>query len=252
MANNEKKNRIPEEPSRFERQLTIKEIGQEGQEKINSSNVLVVGAGGLGAPLLYALAGAGVGNITIVDGDFVSLGNLNRQFLYTQAEIGFRKADMAAVRLRSFNPDIRIEAVHHHVRPNNVEPLLDGKDMVLCAVDNIPTRMLLNRVCARRKIPLLNGGVEGLYGVLMAVEYGKTPCLECFYKHSSPQKEKGSALGAVSSVVASLMANTAIKMLLGNENPIPGEMLLYDGINLTLEKIPVDRNPNCLVCGKIK
>lgn len=234
--------------SRYERQIEIPLIGVEGQKKLSSSSVLVVGAGGLGAPLLYALAGAGIGNITIVDGDYVSKGNLNRQFLYTQAEIGFRKADMAAVRLREFNPEIRVEAVHHHARPNNVETLVDGKDMVLVAADNIATRRLLNRVCERRGIPLINGGVEGMYGALMAIEYGKTPCLECFYSHASSNRESGTALGAVSSVIASLMANIAIKMFL-DENPIPGEMLLYDGFRLALDKVPVERDPNCPICG---
>lgn len=242
--------KVSTEPNRYERQLQIPQIGEAGQKKLSKSSLLVIGAGGLGAPLLYALAGAGIGSLTIVDGDYVSVGNLNRQFLYTHAEIGFRKADMAAVRLRSFNPDIRIDAVHHHARPNNVEPLLDGKDMVLVAVDNIATRRLMNRSCAKRGIPLINGGVEGLYGTLMAVEYGKTPCLECFYANSSVQKDSGTALGAVSSVIASLMANTAIEMLL-DRNPIPGEMLLYDGVNLALERVPVTRDDECPVCGAL-
>lgn len=237
--------------NRYERQIDIPQIGTEGQKKLAQSSLLVVGAGGLGAPLLYALAGAGIGHLTIVDGDYVSMGNLNRQFLYTQAEIGFRKADMAAVRLRRFNPEIQIEAIHHHARPNNVETMVDGKDMVIVAADNISTRLLLNRVCAKRNIPLINGGVEGLYGALMAIEYGKTPCLECFYAHTAAKRESGTALGAVSSVIASLMANTAIEMLL-EKNPIPGEMLLYDGVRLTLEKVPVSRDPNCRICGEIK
>ena len=235
------------ELERYRRQLTIPEIGTEGQHKLAASSVLVVGAGGLGGPLLYALAGAGVGRLVIVDWDTVSLSNLNRQFLFDQADLGRPKAEAAARRLSAFNPDLRVEGVEAWLDEKTGMELLADCQLAVAAVDNLPARLALNAACAKRKIPLVNGGVEGWYGSVMAVEFGKTPCLACCYAGTTPE-EVGQALGAVTGAVASLMATVALQMLLGH-NPIPGEMLLYDGKRLELDRVPVERGTGCPVCG---
>lgn len=236
------------ELERYRRQLTIPEIGTEGQRKLAASSVLVVGAGGLGGPLLYALAGAGVGRLVVVDGDTVSLSNLNRQFLFDQADLGRSKAEAAARRLSAFNPDLRVEGVEAWLDEKTGMELLADCQLAVAAVDNLPARLALNAACAKRKIPLVNGGVEGWYGSVMAVEFGKTPCLACCYAGTAPE-EGGQALGAVTGAVASLMATVALQMLLGH-NPIPGEMLLYDGRRLELDRVPVERGTGCPVCGR--
>lgn len=235
------------ELERYRRQLAIPGIGEPGQHKLAASSVLVVGAGGLGGPLLYALAGAGVGRLVIVDGDTVSLSNLNRQFLFDQADVGRPKAEMAARRLSAFNPDLRVEGVEAWLDEKMGAELLEDCQLAVAAVDNLPARLALNAACARKNIPLVNGGVEGWYGSVMAVEFGKTPCLSCCYAGTAPE-EGGQALGAVTGAVASLMATVALQMLLGH-NPILGEMLLYDGKRLELDRVPVERGTGCPVCG---
>ena len=237
------------ELERYRRQLAIPEIGLEGQHKLAASSVLVVGAGGLGGPLLYALAGAGVGRLVIVDGDTVSLSNLNRQFLFDQADLGRPKAEAAARRLSAFNPDLRVEGVEAWLDEKTGMELLADCQLAVAAVDNLPARLALNAACAKKNIPLVNGGVEGWYGSVQAVEFGKTPCLACCYAGTAPQ-EGGQALGAVTGAVASLMASVTLQLLLGH-NPIPGELLLYDGRRLELDRVPAERSPGCPVCGHL-
>lgn len=237
------------ELERYRRQMAIPEIGIEGQNKLAASSVLVVGAGGLGGPLLYALAGAGVGRLVVVDGDTVSLSNLNRQFLFDQADPGRPKAEAAARRLSAFNPDLRVEGVEAWLDEKKGAELLADCQLAVAAVDNLPARLALNAACARKNIPLVNGGVEGWYGSVMAVEFGKTPCLACCYAGTAPEKG-GQALGAVTGAVASLMATVALQMLLGH-NPIQGEILLYDGRRLELDRVPVERGQGCPVCAKL-
>ena len=233
---------------RYRRQVVIPEIGEEGQHKLADSSVLVVGAGGLGGPLLYALAGAGVGRLVVVDGDTVSLSNLNRQFLFEQTDLGRPKAEAAAQRLSAFNPEITVEGIPLQLDEQNAVELLVGCQLAVSALDNLPARLALNAACAGRNIPLVNGGVEGWYGSVQAVEFGKTPCLACCYAGADPDVG-GQALGSVTGTVASLMSSVAIQMLLGH-NPIPGELLLYDGKRMALDKVPVERSPGCPICGK--
>lgn len=237
------------ELERYRRQVAIPEIGEEGQRKLASASVLVVGAGGLGGPLLWALAGAGVGRLTVVDGDTVSLSNLNRQFLFEQADLGRPKAERAARRLSAFNPEITVEGIPLRLEEQNAAELLAGCRLAVAAVDDLPARLALNAACARRNIPLVNGGVEGWYGSVQAVEFGKTPCLACCYAGTEPETG-GRALGAVTETVASLMATVTLQMLLGRD-PIPGELLVYDGRRMTLDRVPVERSPGCPVCGHI-
>lgn len=234
---------------RYRRQIAIPEIGEGGQHKLASSSVLVVGAGGLGGPLLYALAGAGVGRLVVVDGDTVSLSNLNRQFLFEQGDLGRPKAEVAARRLSAFDPEITVEGIQLQLDEKNAAELLAGCQLAVAAVDDLPARLSLNAACAGRNIPLVNGGVEGWYGSVQAVEFGKTPCLACCYAGTDPEVD-GQALGAVTGAVASLMASVTIQMLLGHD-PIPGELLLYDGKRMTLDKVPVERSPGCPVCSHI-
>ena len=236
------------ELERYRRQMNIPELGEGGQRKLAASSVLVVGAGGLGGPLLYALAGAGVGRLVVADGDIISLSNLNRQFLFAQDDLGRPKAEAAARRLSAFNPEITVEGKQLQLEEQNASELLAGCQLAVAAVDNLPARLALNAACAKGKILLVNGGVEGWYGSVQAVEFGKTPCLACCYAGTAPV-EGGQALGAVTGAVASLMASVTIQMLLGH-NPIPGELLFYDGKGMTLDKVPVERSPGCPVCGK--
>ena len=238
------------ELERYKRQISLPELGLEGQRRLAASSVLVVGAGGLGGPLLYALAGAGVGRLVVADGDTVSLSNLNRQFLFEQRDLGRPKAEAAAGRLAAFNPELRVEGVQTWLDGSNGAELLSGCQLAVAAVDNLPARLTLNAACAGAGIPLVNGGVDGWYGSVLAVEFGKTPCLACCYSGTAFAGEPA-ALGAVTGAVASLMASAALGLLLG-ANPIPGELLLYDGTRLELDRVPIGRSPGCPVCGALQ
>ncbi|MEG1579137.1 MAG: HesA/MoeB/ThiF family protein [Oscillospiraceae bacterium] len=224
--------------TRYARQKTIPQIGEEGQRKLSEASVLVVGGGGLGSPLLYALAGAGVGHLTIADGDKVSLSNLNRQCLYTEGDVGARRGIWVPIRQFAPPSDIAVTPFSNMVDAENCGELVAGHDLVLLAVDSIPTRLLVNDFCKAQNIPLISGGIDGFFGDVLAVEWGKTPDLHTLYD-GAEQGAPAGALGAVAGVIASLMANLAILQLLGRKSPLGGSLLTYDGLTLSLESVAI-------------
>lgn len=219
---------------RYLRQVTA--IGTDGQERFANASVLVVGAGGLGSPLLFSLAGAGIGHISIVDGDSIVLSNLNRQFLYTEADIGKSKAACAAARLIAYNGDISVTPHPLMVDTQNAAKLVTGHDLVILAVDNLPARLAISDACETQKIPLIDGGIDGWYGTVLTAEQGKTPYL-CGYYAGKTAAEKPAAIGAVASAVASLMANAALLMLLGEGCAFAGSIPHYDGRSMLTQHI---------------
>lgn len=236
---------------RYLRQILMPEIGEAGQKKLASASVLALGAGGLGSALLFNLAGLGIGRLTVIDPDSVSLSDLNRQFLYTEGDIGKSKALAAKARLSAFNSQCKIEALETKLTADNAQALLCSCDIALLAVDNMEARLTANRICCKKGIPLINGGVEGFLGSLAIVEPGKTPCLECLYGEKPPafSGEKHLAAAPAVSAVASLMAQSALLMLLGQGNPL-GEHILYMDLNtFSFERIAVSRREDCAACG---
>ena len=238
------------ELERYSRQILLPQIGPAGQARLAGSRALVIGAGGLGSTLLHCLAGAGVGRIGIIDGDTVSESNLNRQFLFTPADLGREKALAAAERLSALNPHVQYEPQCLRVTPMNVRKLVAGWDVVILAVDNIETRLSVNRACCKAGTTLLNGGVEGFYGVLQIVEPGVTPCLECLYAgRPENQADAVPSLGAAVAVVSSLMADAAIVLLLGLPNPLKNDLLCIDGESLTFGRAEISRGNACPACA---
>lgn len=235
--------------SRYDRQLSVPGIGKEGMRKLAQSRVLLVGAGGLGSGLLFSLAGAGVGNICVMDSDVVSITNLNRQFLYTHADIGRPKAASAVERVRAFNPDIRLEAVCEWLSDINAANFVKGADAAVIAADNMETRMAVNRACVKAGVPLIDGAVESWYGRLAVVRPGVTPCLRCLYGEPEPSHTPPS-LGAVVMAVAALEATLVIRVLLGLDTG-PFRMLHFDAAAMTIDEIPVQRDPVCPICSGI-
>lgn len=235
---------------RYARQHDIAEIGDAGQALLCASTVLVAGCGGLGGPLLYALAGAGVGTLRFADGDTVARTNLNRQFLFTEDDIGKNKARAAYERLHRFNPDIRLVPHPYAVTAESAPSLVAGCDAVALAVDSMATRLMLNAACVSAGVPLADGGVDGLCGTLATVVPGQTPCLCCLYGGMEPGAHKPEAFAPVVTAIAALEAQLVALMLLRQENPLLGKLLLFDGRSLSLEAAPVLRQPNCPVCGR--
>lgn len=236
---------------RYTRQLHIEEIGIQGQSRLLKSSVLVIGAGGLGSPLLYSLAGAGVGDITVADGDKVSFSNLNRQFLYEEKDIGRPKVLCACEKLNHFNSDICFTPMPDYVSADNIEGLLDGCELVFLAVDNMKTRFLVSDRCMDRDIPLINGGIDGFFGNVMMAEKNRTPCLRCIYGPIKNWSPRAGGIGAVASLIASCMANLGILYLLGLGNPIKGHMLVFDGLTLQLTAIEVKKMKTCGICNGV-
>ena len=180
---------------RYDCQLVLKDVGERGQELLRRASVLVVGAGGLGAPVLYYLAAAGVGRIGVVDDDVVELSNLQRQILYTTEDIGKGKAETAAVRLRALNPDVRVEPHSVRFRAANALGLVRAHDVVVTAVDNFPTRYLINDACVLERKTLVDGAVLRMVGLVMTVRGGESACYRCLFPEPPPPGGRGELLG---------------------------------------------------------
>ena len=233
---------------RYLRQLLIDEIGPEGQKALLSSHVLVIGAGGLGSPVLLYLAAAGVGRITIVDHDVVSLSNLNRQVLYSEADLGVPKAMAAAKRLSALNSTIVIRPVVAAFSDDNAEELLAGIDLVVDCVDSSSARYTVNQACVARNIPLVEAGINGLDGYVYPIIPHKTACFAC----GNPQRKPAStgpiaALGATAGVIGSIQAGIALRMLCDLSVPA-GERFVFSLSDLSCFQIPINRDPKCPVC----
>lgn len=229
---------------RYERQILINQIGEKGQKKLEQSKVVVVGAGGLGSPVLTYLTCAGIGEITIIDYDTVTESNLNRQFLYGENDFNKQKASIAHKVLNNKNSRIKIHSIIEKLNENNIKELLSDADVVIDCVDNVETRLIVNRGCLQMDIPLIEGGVSGFYGFVFAVKKDM-PCLECIGYNNTKLKKPVPALGAVVGVIGSLQAVECIKILLGLEGVLYGKMLNYDGLTGSFETLEVERNDNC-------
>lgn len=243
----------------YERQLGLPEIGTAGQARLKESAVLVIGAGGLGSPVLFSLAGAGVGRIGIVDVDTIAASNLNRQFLYTVADIGQPKAEVAGARLRAYHPDLVIEPYCLRLNKAQALDLFPKFDLIVACVDNKATRRLINQGCHQLAKPLVDGGIRGFAGYCTLIEPGVTPCFDCLFGLSGlaerstdqlpPKLSPLFALGATASVIGSLQATLVLLKLLGQANPVAGEILEYHGRCLAFDRIKIERDPLCPVCG---
>jgi adenylyltransferase/sulfurtransferase len=226
----------------------MRDIGEEGQEKLKNAHVFVAGAGGLGSPIAIYLSVAGVGNIRMVDHDTVELSNLNRQILHWDENIGGNKIDSAREKLAGLNPSIRVEGICETIGEDNVSDLVDGFDLIVDAMDNLPTRYILNKTAIEKKIPFFHGAVSGLEGRAMTVIPGKSACLRCSYKGPVPGS-KFPVIGVAPAIIGAIQATEVIKYIVGMGVLLTNRLLRYDGLNMDFTVFKVDRNPQCDHCA---
>jgi molybdopterin/thiamine biosynthesis adenylyltransferase len=228
----------------------LRGIGQEGQGKLKRSRVVIAGAGGLGSPIAIYLTAAGIGMIRIVDHDQVALSNLNRQILHWEEDIGTKKVNSAKNKLRNLNSAVEIEAIAETITESNVSQLVDGCDAIVDAMDNLPTRYILNRCAIKKNIPFFHGAVNGFEGRVMTIIPGETACLRCMYRGPVPQV-KFPVIGVAPAVIGSIQATEVIKYLVGIGKLLTNRLLVYDGLKVTFSEFTVSKNPNCDHCGSL-
>jgi molybdopterin/thiamine biosynthesis adenylyltransferase len=241
---------------RYSRQMLLPEVGGRGQARLRATRVLVVGAGGLGAPAALYLAAAGVGVLGILDSDLVELSNLGRQVLYDTGDVDRPKVLAARTRLEALNPDVRV--VPHHVRlvEENARRLLGDYEVVVEGSDDLHTKFVANQACVDAGIPLVVGAVAGWEGQLLVVRPGRSACYRCVYQGEPPAGtipscELAGILGPVAGVVGSLEAVAALRLCLGLGAPGDGgTLVLYDGMTGETTTVTVRRDPRCPACGK--
>jgi len=240
----------PEQKERYARQILLPEIGEEGQEKLAQSRVLIAGLGGLGSLSALYMAAAGVGTLRVADKDNVSLSDLNRQLLYAEADIGRAKIEAAADRLSGLNRMCRIEAVDADIC-DAAENLLGGCHLVIDAVDNVPARRALNRAAVGLGVPMVHGGIDGFSGTVAVMVPGKTACFECLFPEQGrtrPQRAIA-ALGPVAGLTAALQCTEALKLLLSAGTPLVDRMLMVRADTGAFKSIATRRNPACALCA---
>jgi adenylyltransferase/sulfurtransferase len=238
-----------EESKRYDRQIMIPEIGHAGQEKLKEAIVFVAGAGGLGSPVTIYLAAAGVGTIRLADHDRVEVSNLNRQVLHWSEDVGRRKVDSAAEKLRSMNPNVTIETVKDTITEHNAEDLVSGCNGIVDAMDNLATRYILNRAAVRLNIPFFHGAVRGLEGRVMTVIPGKSACLRCLHRGPVPE-EKFPVLGVTPAIIGCIQATEVIKYIIHVGELLTNRLLAFDGLTLRFTEFKVNRNPECDCCAQ--
>lgn len=241
---------------RYARQLRLPQVGEAGQARLSSANVVLLGAGGLGAPAALYLAAAGVGRLTLIDDDRVERSNLHRQIIHADARVGMAKTESARIALQALNPRIRIEVRNERLQAANVERLLAGHDLVIDGADNFPARYLLAAASHRLKLPMVYGAVERFNGQLSVFDPRRddSPCYRCLFPEppaaaDAPNCSEAGVLGVLPGIVGLLQATEALKLILGLGEPLVGRLLSFDALGMHFRETRLPRDPACLGCG---
>ncbi|WP_122090640.1 SAMP-activating enzyme E1 [Halalkalicoccus subterraneus] len=248
----------PTQLDRYSRHIIMDEIGPEGQAKLLDSRVLVIGAGGLGSPIIQYLAAAGIGTLGIADDDSVERSNLQRQIVHGDADVGEPKVESARRYVERLNPDVTVETHEMRVEPENVEDLISEYDVVVDGSDNFRTRYLVNDACTLSNTPFSHGAIYKFEGQAITFPAGegkdRGPCYRCLFPEAPPEDEVADCastgvLGVLPGTLGCIQATEAMKLVLDFGEPLEGRLLAYDAADMSFEEVPVRRNSDCPVCG---
>lgn len=240
---------------RYARQMILPEIGKDGQNRLSAANVLCVGAGGLGCPVLLYLAGAGVGHIGILDNDVVDETNLQRQTLYTTADIGRPKVIAAQERLQAFNPKIKITPYPTRLTAENAAEILSPYDIIIDGSDNFATRFLVNDACVILKKPLVYGSVQKFEGQASVFDATRGPCYRCLFPElpgpgMGPSCAEAGVLGVMPGLIGMVQATETLKLILGKGDSLMGRLLVLDALSMHFRQIEISKDKDCPCCSK--
>ncbi|MCG6553560.1 MAG: molybdopterin-synthase adenylyltransferase MoeB [Candidatus Magnetominusculus sp. LBB02] len=243
-----------EQMVRYSRHIILPEVGGKGQAKIAAAKVFLIGAGGLGCPISYYLAAAGVGKIAMVDDDVVDLSNLQRQILHSTKTVGVPKVESAKAVLEALNPDVEVVAIKERLTPLNIIDYIKDYDIVIDGSDNFPTRYLVNDACVLANKPLSSGAVLRFEGQVTTIIPGEGHCYRCLFEEMPPEGlvpscQEGGVLGVLPGIIGTLQAMEVLKLILGKGEVLKNTLLIYDALKTNFRKVKVPRNPGCPVCG---
>ena len=244
-----------EQLERYSRHIILKEIGVKGQKKLLDAKILIIGAGGLGAPAAMYLAAAGVGTIGIADADEVDLSNLQRQVIHTTADIGKPKVESARETMEAINPDVKVLTYHDFISAGNILDIIRDYDFILDGTDNFPAKFLINDACVMARKPFCHAGIIRFQGQLMTYVPDQGPCYRCVFENPPPKDavptcKQAGVIGAMAGVIGCLQAMEAIKYITGAGELLTGYLLTFDALKMEFRKIRLlGRNKNCGVCG---
>lgn len=241
-----------EDKAKYEWQMTVRDYGQAGQEKLKGATALVSRCGGLGSPVAQELAAAGIGKLVIAHGGNVKHSDLNRQILLKHDSLGGPRIGPEVERLKEFNPSLEVEGIGENINEDNAAELVGKVDIVFDCAPLFSERFLMNRECVRQGKPLIDCAMFSLEGQVTTIIPGETACLACIYPEDPPGwKRQFPVFGAVAATAGCIGVMEGIKLICGMEPSLAGQMLYYDMRNMTFQKIPVMRRADCPICGHL-
>jgi len=243
---------------RYSRQIILKKIGVVGQKKLLKSNVLIVGAGGLGSPISIYLAALGIGKIGIIDKDSVEISNLSRQIIFSTNDLNKNKSSVAINKLRKINPDIKLHSFNKRLTKKNINQIAKNFDLIVDGSDNFRTRFLINDYCLKNRKILVSGAISKFDGQVYTFNFSKkkSPCLRCFIPNMPVNPdidncEYEGILGTLGGIIGTIQANEVIKEILGIGDTLCGYILIIDGLKLTFRKVKLNKRSDCY-CNETK
>ena len=237
----------------YEWQLGVPGMGEAGQLKLRNATAMISRTGGLGGPLAFSLAAAGIGKIVVAHAGDLRLNDLNRQILMSHERLGQARAVSIRETLQRFKPSVEVDVLPENITEGNVAGLVEQADIVFGAAPLFEERLLLNRECVRRRIPLIDCAMFNMEGHVIPIVPGETPCLACLYPEIPPHwKREFPVIGAVSALAANIGAAEGIKLLTGVGEVQKGKMIFFDAATMNFQKIKIKRNPDCEICAALK